>query len=116
MFSHVINEELKKRDPKMAVKFQRDYREFCRTRSSTTNFGDLDSVKSYFFALFSNKPDAFHRELRCVTGNNHCATWLEDFRNVVADTYIRHYDSLAVSSKGSSDLITSELGELIAYC
>lgn len=114
-FHSVIYERLKVKDPRVAAAFLRDYKSFASKRSLLP--GDtFKMVTAYFFSVFVAKPGVYSRELRCVTGNQLCHLWLEDFDTVLADSYVRDYDALALTGHSSSALLAHELGELLGAC
>lgn len=113
MFDTIIYEALKRRNPKVAVVFAMDYKNFINRRGMTLQRGSFESVRSYFFTIFSVNSERYHRELRCVTGNIAQRLWVTDFENVICDTYLNNHQTLAISSSGNSELLIGELGVLI---
>lgn len=114
-FHSVIYERLKLRDPKIAAAFLRDYKSFSASRSLMPH-NHFNMVSAYFFSVFVAKAGDYSRELRCITGNQLCHLWLEDFDSVIAESYIRDHDRLAINSHGNSALLVTELGELLGAC
>lgn len=111
-FHSVIYEELKQRDVSVAASFLRDYKSFAVRRINQTTDSFL-LVGAYFFSVFSADAATYQRELRCVTGNKVAHLWLEDFNNVVAESYIRDHNRISIHSNGNSNLLITELGELL---
>jgi len=114
-FHSVIYERLKVLDPRVAASFLRDYKSFANKRSLLPH-NHFDMVSAYFFSVFVAKAGDYKRELRCITGNQLCHLWLEDFDNVIAASYVRDHDKLAINSHGNSALLVHELGELLGAC
>lgn len=112
-FHSVIYEGLKQRSPSVAASFLRDYKSFAVRRAAQTTDSFL-LVGAYFFSVFSSDAALYHRELRCVTGNKVAHLWLEDFNNVIAESYIRDHDRISINTHGNSNLLITELGELLA--
>lgn len=114
-FHSVIYERLKVKDQRVATAFLRDYKSFANKRSLLPA-NHFNMVSAYFFSVFVAKASSYSRELRCITGNQLCHLWLEDFDAVIADSYVRDYDTLALTGHSSSTLLAHELGELLGAC
>lgn len=113
MFHNVIYEIIKRKDPTVAIQFSGDYSLFVKRRQMMLDKGHFESIRAYFFDIFSIDPERYRRELRCITGNVMTHLWLQDFENVVCEAYTTNYQDLAVTSRNRSETLISELGGLL---
>lgn len=105
-----IYDILEAHSPTVARQWRHDYRSPTAFANAVQEFQGLIS---YFFSAFSRLPGDYTRELSCITGNAHSAElWFQDFRAVIAPSFVSNSRFIFASQKGISENI-SELGVLL---